>query len=282
MSLQKPPSEARVSESPWSEVDDSALAALVADDAGRALLALRDELDEPSGSESLREQADRLANRVIVGLLHQWRPDDAILSEEAPDDLRRIDADRVWIVDPLDGTREYAERAETGWRDDWAVHVALWTRAAGAAIGAVSMPARGVTFATARPPVAPAGPEWGSRPLRLAVSRSHPAPIVDYLKANLDAEFVAMGSAGVKAMAVVTGEVDAYVHDGGQFEWDSAAPVAVATAAGCVARRLDGSALHYNLPNPWLPDLVVSAPSIAAELGRLLASAGASTGRVLK
>lgn len=270
-----------MSEFPWGDADDSELAALIADEAGRTLLGLRDELDAPTGSDSLRAQADRRSNEVILGLLERWRPHDAVLSEEAADDARRLGADRVWIVDPLDGTREFAERTQAGWRDDWAIHVALWTRSSGVAVGAVAMPGRRQTFDTARPPRAPAGPVWGERPLRLAVSRSHPAPIVESLRGTLDAEFVAMGSAGVKAMAVVTGEADAYVHDGGQYEWDSAAPVAVATAAGCVAHRLDGSPLEYNRANPWLPDLVVCAPSIADELGSLLA-ASASVGRSIR
>jgi 3'(2'), 5'-bisphosphate nucleotidase len=181
-----------------------------------------------------------------------------VLSEEGADDRRRLSADRVWIVDPLDGTREYSEVE----RDDWAVHVALWERGALVA-GAVALPARGLTLGTDAPPALPPAP---GAPLRIAVSRSRPPALVSGLVAALGARLVPMGSAGVKVSAVALGQVDAYVHAGGQYEWDSAAPVAVALSAGVHASRIDGSPLRYNTPDPLLPDLLVCRPEHADHL----------------
>ena len=87
----------------------------------------------------------------------------------------------------------------------------------------------------------------------------------------LGAELVAMGSAGAKAMAVVLGHADIYAHSGGQYEWDSCAPVAVAKAAGLHVSRIDGSELRYNQPDPYLPDLLICRPELAAEVLRALA-----------
>ena len=167
-----------------------------------------------------------------------------MLSEEGVDDARRLSADRVWIVDPLDGTREFGE----GDRNDWAVHVALWERGALVA-GAVALPAQGVTLDSGSPPPLPAAGD----PLRLVVSRTRPPELVTALAERLGAELVPMGSAGAKAMSVLQGRADAYVHGGGQYEWDSAAPVAVAAAAGLHTSRLDGSPLVYNRADPCCP-----------------------------
>jgi 3'(2'), 5'-bisphosphate nucleotidase len=183
------------------------------------------------------------------------RPADAVLSEEAVDDRRRLSAQRVWIVDPLDGTREYGEPG----RPDWAVHVALW--AAGAlTAAAVALPALGQVLVTEPAPRVPGRP--GDR-LRIAVSRTRPPAQAGAAATALDAELVPLGSAGYKVSAVVLGDVDAYVHAGGMYQWDSAAPVAVAQAAGLWASRLDGSALRYNQPDPSLPDLLVCRPELA-------------------
>ena len=199
-----------------------------------------------------------------MGELASARPDDAVLSEEGADDTARLGAGRTWIIDPLDGTREFAELE----RADWAVHVALWERGELVA-GAVALPAEGATFSTAEPVEVPAR-RYG--PLRLAVSRSRPPALVGVLSAQLGAELVPMGSAGVKAMAVVRGQADAYLHGGGQYEWDSAAPVAVARAAGLHTSRLDGSPLLYNRPDPWLPDLLICRPELAEQLLDTLAA----------
>jgi len=177
---------------------------------------------------------------------------DALLSEESPDDGRRFRSKRVWIVDPLDGTREFGEPE----RDDWAVHVALVDRGELAA-GAVALPARRETYSTAVPPTLPVATQ---RAPRIAVSRTRPAKEAELLAARLDGELVPMGSAGAKAMAVVTGNVDIYVHSGGQHAWDSAAPVAVAIAAGAHASRIDGSQLMYDQETTWLPDLLICRP----------------------
>ncbi|MEX0666153.1 MAG: 3'(2'),5'-bisphosphate nucleotidase CysQ [Acidimicrobiia bacterium] len=232
-------------------------AARYAATAGARLLELRaqDNRDEWR-RYALGDAGDLAANRQLLELLHAEHPDDAVLSEESADDLGRLDADRVWIVDPLDGTREFTEAG----RSDWAVHVALWERGVGVRVGAVALPARQRVLSTAEPPIVPASTD---RPPRVVVSRTRPPTAARKVAAALDGELVAMGSAGAKAMAVVTGEVDAYVHAGGQYEWDSAAPVAVAAAAGLHVSRLDGSQLEYNQRDPWLPDLIVCRLDLA-------------------
>nr|WP_229784375.1 inositol monophosphatase family protein [Pilimelia anulata] len=211
---------------------------------------------------ALRDAADRQAHHVLRGELARLRPGDAVLSEE-DEDARgaaaadRRTADRVWIVDPLDGTREYGEQGRT----DWAVHVALWERGRGLTAGAVALPARELvlgTDATAAPPAA--------GPLRIAVSRSRPPGFVSSLLDRVGGVAVPLGSAGVKVCAVVTGDADAYVHAGGQYEWDSAAPVAVAAAAGLHCSRVDGTPLEYNRDHPSLPDLLVCRPELADQL----------------
>jgi 3'(2'), 5'-bisphosphate nucleotidase len=238
-------------------VHDAALAAELAEQTVALLQNLRRRSSLDGGA--LKDAGDAAAQGFLAGRLRARRPGDAVLSEEAPDSLGRMTADRVWIIDPLDGTREFSQH-----RDDWAVHVALWERDAGLTAGAVASP--GAVHDTASQPPAAVGALDGSRALRLAVSRSRPSALVAGLAARLGAETLAMGSAGVKAMAVVDGVADAYVHSGGQYEWDSAAPVAVARAAGLHTSRLDGSPLEYNRPNPWLPDLVVCPPAIAQRL----------------
>jgi 3'(2'), 5'-bisphosphate nucleotidase len=236
---------------------DALLARELADAAGAHLLELRRSgLD----ADDLRRQGDRTSNTLLLDRLAADRPGDAVLSEEAADDAARLSASRVWIIDPLDGTREYGEVERT----DWAVHVALWERG-GLVAGAVALPARGVTFGSDRPAPVPA-PRHGSQRLRLAVSRSRPPSFVVALAEQLDAELVPMGSAGVKATAVLADEVDAYVHAGGQYEWDSAAPVAVCAAAGLHTSRIDGSALEYNQPDPLLPDLLICRPEARGTL----------------
>ncbi len=244
---------------------DNELAGLIARHAGSFLLAERDR-PQVAGDQSTDEGADHL----IADLLATHRPDDAILSEELGTTGDRLSAERVWIIDPLDGTREYGEAG----RSDWAVHVALWERGAsperGAlTVGAVALPARDILWSTAAPvePIA-------SRPIkRIAVSRSRPPAWAVVVAQNYGAELVGMGSAGVKIMAVVSGEVDAYLHDGGQYEWDSAAPVAVAQHYGLHASRADGSPLSYNHQDPWCPDLVVCTSGEAADLLAAVAAA---------
>jgi 3'(2'), 5'-bisphosphate nucleotidase len=235
---------------------DAALARTLATAAGQKLLDVR---TQPwADATSLRNAGDATSHALLVEALARHRPHDAVLSEEGADDPARLRADRVWIVDPLDGTREFSEPGRT----DWAVHVALWERGELVA-GAVALPALGQTFATDETPRLPT--YQGGR-LRLAVSRTRPPALVDRLLAALDLELVPMGSAGAKVLAVVRGEVDAYVHAGGQYEWDSAAPVVVARAAGAHASRIDGSPLEYNRADPLLPDLLVCRPEHAAWL----------------
>ncbi|TWP35987.1 3'(2'),5'-bisphosphate nucleotidase CysQ [Leekyejoonella antrihumi] len=208
--------------------------------------------------KELKDAGDRTSHEFLMHALARHRPGDVVLSEEGADDRARLVAERVWIVDPVDGTREYSEPGRT----DWAVHVALWEKGDLVA-GAVSRPAAGVVHSTDNPL---AGDSVDAGRIRLAVSRSRPPEFVSRLAEILHAELVPMGSAGVKAMSVVTGESDAYVHAGGQYEWDSAAPVAVARAAGLHTSRLDGSPLVYNQPNPWLPDLIICRPPVLAAI----------------
>jgi 3'(2'), 5'-bisphosphate nucleotidase len=195
---------------------------------------------------------DQAANAFLMASLRKLRPDDQILSEESPDDVARLSASRVWIVDPLDGTREYA-----GQRSDWAVHVALTVDGVPAA-GAVAQPGAGRTFDTA---TVKAAPRTDRRPIML-VSRTRPPPGSDALAAALGAEIQEMGSAGAKAAAVIAGEADLYFHSGGQHEWDNCAPVAIALAAGLVACRIDGSAIRYNQADVKVPDLLIAVPDL--------------------
>jgi len=203
---------------------------------------------------ALGDAGDYAAEQAIWHAIVWERPEDVVFSEEAADDGRRLTAGRVWIVDPLDGTREYADG-----RQDWAVHVALWADGELSA-AAVALPALGEVLLTEP---AAAVPDRGDGRVRIAVSRTRPPAQADVVAAALDADLVPLGSAGYKTAAVVRGEVDAYVHAGGMYQWDSAAPVAVARAAGLTACRLDGSPLVYNAPDPSLPDLVVCRPELA-------------------
>lgn len=256
--------------------DDHRLAAELATQTGELLIDLLErhqthEADPHRGLKRLRAQGDRLAHEFLAGALAEARPADAVLSEEAPDDLRRLSAARVWIVDPLDGTRQYGEPG----RSDWAVHVALAVHGSPVA-GAVALPAEGVTLHTADPPTLPAataGP--AGRPRRVICSRSRPGHAAKAVAAALGAELVVLGSVGAKVAQVIRGAADAYVHSGGQSEWDSAAPVAVSLAAGLHASRLDGSALRYNRADVELPDLLICRPEIAE--AALAASAGLAT-----
>ncbi|RZU33367.1 inositol monophosphatase family protein [Blastococcus saxobsidens] len=231
---------------------DVAVAARAARAAAEALLPLR--ATGRTGRE-LGDAGDAAGQRAIAGVLAAERPDDVVFSEEAVDDPRRLTAERVWIVDPLDGTREYSDPA----RDDWAVHVALWS-AGDLVAAAVALPALGEVHVTDPAPVPTARPDG---PVRIAVSRTRPPAEARAVASALDGELVPLGSAGYKTLAVVRGEVDAYVHSGGMYQWDSAAPVAIAHAAGLVTRRLDGSPLVYNAADPYLPDLVVARPELA-------------------
>jgi len=248
---------------------DAALAAQVAADAGKLLLAVRQELgfDDPY---DLGDAGDKRANVLILDRLQRDRPDDAVLSEEAVDDVSRVHADRVWIVDPVDGTREFSWPG----RSDWAVHVALWQRfgAAGAATfhtrgpdggitdAAVALPARGEVYRT---DTVTAPPPRRDGPIRITASASRPPAVLWGLRDRMDIQMVRIGSAGAKAMAVVRGDVDAYVHAGGQWEWDSAAPAGVVRAAGLYASRLDGSPLVYNRRDPYLPDFLMCRAELA-------------------
>ena len=229
---------------------DLELAKQIAATAGRLLLEL-----QQSGlfsEKALGKAGDRVANAFIMEALARQRSEDAVLSEEEKDNEGRLRAGRVWIVDPLDGTREYGER-----RTDWAVHVALSIDGA-PALGAVALPGLGLTL-TSEPQVLP---EVAPK-LRMLVSRTRPAKEAVAVAEALGAELVPMGSAGAKAMAVLRGEADIYLHTGGQYEWDNCAPAAVALAAGLHASRADGSPLVYNNENPYLPDLLICQKELA-------------------
>lgn len=234
-------------------MSDHALAADLATRAGALLLDVRTELAEASAAER-KAAGDKRSHDYLMEALAAARPDDAVLSEEGADDPVRLRSRRVWIVDPLDGTREFSELD----RDDWAVHVALWQDGELIA-GAVALPAQSVTLAT---PAVPAPPPAPDAP-RIVVSRTRPPAVALQVRDALNGVLVEMGSAGAKVAAVVQGRADVYVHAGGQYEWDSAAPVAVARAAGLHTSRIDGSPLVYNRPDPLLPDVVVCRPEYA-------------------
>lgn len=242
---------------------DERLAADLAARAGALLVEIRAEAEaEGADGEEAGHRGDLRSNELILAGLADARPGDAVLSEESVDDPRRLEAERVWIVDPLDGTREFGQPG----RSDWAVHVALWERGPEAVTAAaVALPAEGLVWSSAAPPALRAFDPGG--PVRTVVSESRPPQWLGALgEAVPRLRPRALGSAGAKTMAVVRGDADAYVHAGGQYEWDSAAPVGVALAAGLHASRLDGSPLRYNQEDPYLPDLVVCRAEIAGEL----------------
>ena len=240
---------------------DAELAADLAEEAGRLLLEVRREIGH-DWPPALGDAGDVRANALLLSRLREERPGDAVLSEEAHDDLTRLRADRVWIIDPLDGTREFSMPR----REDWAVHVALWQRGDGGGTitdAAVALPALGEVHRSDTA-VAPPAPDSG--PIRITASSNRPPAVLWQLRDRLDIEFLRIGSAGAKAMAVLRGDADAYIHAGGQWEWDSAAPAGVLQAAGLHATRLDGSPLRYNRPDPYLPDLLMCRPQIAGLL----------------
>lgn len=265
---------------------DQQLAVDLAIEAGRLLVDLRS--SGPTGRE-LGDIGDRRANTLLLERLAAARPDDAVLSEESADDLARVDADRVWIIDPVDGTREYG----LGDRPDWAVHVALWERAGDPALSrltaaAVGLPALGVVSGVDDDEVyaAPVGnggvdgggllpPRTGSRP-RIVLSASRPPRFADAVAEAVGGDLVPLGSAGAKTAAVVRGEADAYIHAGGQYQWDSAAPAGVALARGFVAVRIDGTPLEYNVSDTYLPDLVACRADLADAILGAIADEGAA------
>lgn len=244
-----------------SALDDHALAADLAERAGHLLLTLRATGVDP---DTLRNAGDRQSHEFLMAELAKARPDDAVLSEEGIDDKARLTADRVWIVDPLDGTREFGDQG----RSDWAVHVALWARDASASegdliAGAVALPAQDLVLSTGSQ-ISP-GP-GAQRPLRMVVSRTRASDLVKDVATLIHAELVPCGSAGAKVATVITGENDVYLHSGGFYEWDTAAPVAVARANGFYVSRIDGSPVVYNQEDPLLPDILVCRPAFADRL----------------
>lgn len=237
---------------------DAELCSHLASEAGKLLF----ELQRAGKFEgkALGQEGDRIANAYLCASLASERPDDAVLSEEEKDCATRCASSRVWIVDPLDGTREYSEG-----RTDWAVHVALAVDGV-AAHGAVALPGLGVTLSSGNPPAL----KPANQPLKMLVSRTRPAAEAVAVAEILGAKLLPMGSAGAKAMAVVTGEADIYLHTGGQYEWDNCAPVAVAEAAGLHCSRIDGSPMRYNNANPYLPDLLICRKELADQVWQAL------------
>jgi len=268
--------------------DDDRLAHQLAAEAGQRLLALRAAGGDP---DTLRKAGDRLSHEFLAAELARLRRGDAVLSEEGGDDAARLSASRVWIVDPLDGTREFGEAGRT----DWAVHVALWELGELTA-GAVALPAQGKVLSTAelaetaaarragqgRPVTGAADADGGKqavpRDLRFVVSRTRPPEFIKLLASQVGATLLPLGSAGAKAAAVISGDADAYIHAGGQYEWDSAAPVAVARAAGLHASRIDGAKLAYNQEQPSLPDILICLAPLAGPLLGAIASVAGTCG----
>jgi 3'(2'), 5'-bisphosphate nucleotidase len=244
---------------------DARLAARLATGAGGLLLRLR--ADSGLTGKDLGKRGDADSNAYLLHELAQQRPGDAVLSEESADSPQRLAADRVWIIDPLDGTREYGMPP----RPDWAVHVALWERGRGITAAAVAQPALDAVYSTiGESPVRPVNGELAN-PVVL-VSDSRPPAFAAEVAAAIGAQVRPMGSAGAKAMAVLRGEAVAYLHGGGQWEWDSAAPVGVVLAAGLHASRIDGSPLRYNAAHPYLPDLLICRPELARPMLAALAA----------
>jgi len=242
-----------------STASDDQIAHHLATEAGSLLLKIRSDMSASGAdAQELKDAGDLAAHEYLMDALQRLRPDDAILSEEGKDDKARLTAERTWIIDPLDGTREFSEPP----REDWAVHVALVVDGQPIA-GAVALPAQGTTLSTLKPP---AEPEILDAPLRFVASRTRPGPSADLLTEKLGAEMLPMGSAGAKTMAVVNGIADIYAHTGGQYEWDSCAPVAVARAAGLHTSRIDGSELVYNNDDVYLPDLLVCRKDLAEQV----------------
>ena len=235
-------------------MDDTQLAAHLAETAGRILLAVRD--SGVFSARALGKAGDQTANQFLVHALREARPQDGLLSEEMKCDGTRLAQSRVWIIDPVDGTREYGEA-----RTDWAVHVGLAIDGV-ATIGAVALPGLGLTLSTGTTYALPPA----NSPLRMLVSRTRPAAEAVAVAEAMGAELVGMGSAGAKAMAVVRGEADIYLHTGGQYEWDNCAPAAVAQAAGLHVSRADGAPLRYNGEDPYLPDLLICRPELAEQV----------------
>ena len=237
-------------------LNDHAVAEQLAVDAGKLLVSLRADLAlKGADQRTIKNAGDRESHVWLMEQLAELRPDDPVLSEEGRDNSHRLSSSRAWIIDPLDGTREYGEG-----REDWAVHIALAIDGE-PTIGAVSLPSLDRVLSTANPPVVPDRP--ADRPPRLVVSRSRAPYVAHAVAEELNAEFLQMGSAGAKAMAIVLGIADIYVHAGGQYEWDNCAPAAVALAAGLHASRIDGSPMRYNNADPYLPDLLICRKEFA-------------------
>ena len=248
-------------------MNDADLATHLADVAGRILIEVR-----ASGvfeGKSLGKAGDQTANQFLVHALREQRPEDGLLSEEEKDNPERLAKSRVWIVDPVDGTREYGEAKDTGWRSDWAVHVGMAVDGV-AVLGAVALPGLGLVLRSDQPREVPAAPDR----LRMVVSRTRPAREATEVAERLGAELVPMGSAGAKAMSIILGDADIYLHSGGQYEWDSCAPVAVALGHGLHCSRIDGSALVYNQEDTYMPDLLICrkehAERVLREVGELI------------
>lgn len=225
--------------------DDGDLAAKLADEAGKILLSVR--ASGLFGGKALGKAGDQTANQFLCHALREQRPEDGLLSEEEKDNAERLAKSRVWIVDPVDGTREYGEE-----RADWAVHVGLAVDGA-PVLGAVALPGAGLVLRSDQPGEVPPAPEK----LRMVVSRTRPAREATSVAETIGAELVPMGSAGAKAMAIVLGQADIYLHSGGQYEWDSCAPAAVALGWGLHVSRIDGSPLVYNREDVYMPDLLI-------------------------
>jgi len=242
---------------------DHELAADLAVATGEVLLAVRiREFSRGADSAEVKKIGDFEANRFLMDALRTARPTDPILSEEEKDTpaavtATRLASRRAWIVDPVDGTREFSEVG----RDDWAVHVAVCHDGSPVA-GAVALPAQDLLFSTGNPSTVPEH----EGPIRFIVSRTRPQPIAVAVKDAFGGTLVEMGSAGAKAMAIVRGHADVYLHAGGQYEWDSCAPVAVARAAGLWCSRLDGSPLAYNNADPMISDLLICRAELAEEV----------------
>lgn len=242
-------------DSDFDPANDHQLAAALAAKAGQALSELR-ERPHSGGFDpwGLRDEGDRLAHNLLVELLGSHRPDDIVLSEEGREDRRRLDADRTWIIDPLDGTHDYPFLDSI----EWAVHVALVEEQRPTA-AAVAVPGMDQVFATDLGSAA----EPMDRDQPLVISGRSNAYLASEVAETIGGKLTACGSSGVKAMLVVSGAVDVYVHGSGLYEWDVCAPAAVAEALGMVVTDLEGDEIVYNKSQPIVRGLVISRPEFA-------------------
>ena len=251
--------------------DDHLLAANLAESAGRMLVDCRSgAAGQLLGGSSLAHEGDQRAHLHLLTRLQEARPDDAVLSEEGADDAQRLDSSRLWVIDPLDGSRDYGFG-----NDEWAVHVGL-VEDGKIVAGAVALSALDLLFHTGEgegPACAVDENNPNRRPV-IVTARSRVNAEGMLLAHELGADVFACGSAGVKAMLVVNGTADAYVHASPLYEWDVCAPAAVAQSAGLHVSDAAGDPLVFNQARPVVNSFLVCRPELVDDILSALSSTG--------